>query len=174
MQRRLLEAELDEIRREASRREEEKVAAVEAAEDLRRQRRELREAVRCEAENLRKLQSTLAAERARTRSAADRDSETIIELRTSLEVEREQKLALEREIKGPGKKNKDLDVVIVDVSKSFFRVISFITEKFHNQDDTSSPQILSPDMVKKALVELAEERDRVDRLKRCLEQVGWI
>ena len=120
MQRRLLEAELDEIRREASRREEEKVAAVEAAEDLRRQRRELREAVRCEAENLRKLQSTLAAERARTRSAADRDSETIIELRTSLEVEREQKLALERVIKGPGKKkNKDLDIVIVDVSKNF-------------------------------------------------------
>ena len=166
---------MDEIRREASRREEEKVAAVEAAEDLRRQRRELREAVRCEAENLRKLQSTLAAERARTRSAADRDSETIIELRTSLEVEREQKLALEREIKGgPGKKNKDLDIVIVDVSKTFLSVISFTTEKFHNQDDTSSPQILSPDMVKKALVELAEERDRVDRLKRCLEQVGWI
>ena len=151
------------------------MAAVEAAEDLRRQRRELREAVRCEAENLRKLQSTLAAERARTRSAADRDSETIIELRTSLEVEREQKLALEREIKGgPGKKNKDLDIVIVDVSKTFLSVISFTTEKFHNQDDTSSPQILSPDMVKKALVELAEERERVDRLKRCLEQVGWI
>ena len=119
MQRRLLEAELDEIRRETARREEEKSAAVEAAEELRRQKKELREAIRCESENFRKLQSTLADERARTKSAADRDSETIIELRTSLEVEREQKLALEREIKSPpGKKKKqDLDIVIVDVSK---------------------------------------------------------
>ena len=119
MQRRLIEAELDEIRREAKRREEEKSVAVEAAEELRRQRKELQEAIRCESENFRKLQSTLAEERARTRSAAERDSETIIELRTSLEVEREQKLALEREIKSSGGKNKkqDLDIVIKDVSE---------------------------------------------------------
>ena len=119
MQRRLLEAELEELRRETKRCEEEKSAAVDAAEELRRQKKDLREAIRCESENFRKLQSTLADERARTKSAADRDSETIIELRTSLEVEREQKLALEREIKSPtGKKKKqDLDIVIMDVSK---------------------------------------------------------
>ena len=84
--------------------------AVEAAEELRRQRKELQEAIRCESENFRKLQSTLADERARTKSAADRDSETIIELRTSLEVEREKKMALETEIKSPGRKNKKQDL----------------------------------------------------------------
>lgn len=35
------------------------------------------------------MKQTLALERNRTKTAADRDSETIIELRTSLEMERE-------------------------------------------------------------------------------------
>ena len=115
----LLEAELEALRREVGRREEERGEAVRAADEARRQQRGLRAAMRCEAENFRKLQSALADERARTRAAADSDSDTIIELRTALEVEREQKLALERERASGGGKNKkqDLDVVIVEVSK---------------------------------------------------------
>ena len=54
-----------------------------AAEEAQRQKRGLREAMRCEAENFRKLQSALAEERARTRAAADSDSDTIIELRVA-------------------------------------------------------------------------------------------
>ena len=46
-----------------------------------------------------------------------------------------------------------------------------VVNNFYTQDEASSPQILSPEMVKNLLVELAEERERVDRLKRCLDQV---
>ena len=35
----------------------------------------------------------------------------------------------------------------------------------------SSPQILTPEMVKNLQLELAQEKENVDRLKRCLEQV---
>ncbi len=95
LKRRLLQAEMDELKRELRWREEEKAELDKTAEEDRRQTRLLQEAVRCEAENYRKLKATLADERQRSKSASDRDSDTILELRTALEVERERGAAEE-------------------------------------------------------------------------------
>ena len=52
--------------------------------------------IRSECDNFRKLKQTLEHERGRSKAASDRDTETIIELRTALEMERERSHEMSR------------------------------------------------------------------------------
>ena len=150
--RQLLGAEMDEMRRDlgvmAARIErdgEEKAQISALYETERNQSRVLEEALNGERENFRKLKQTLDLERSRAKAASERDAETIIELRTTLEMEREkQQLNL-----GPNGAHG---------MKLGSAVSTLIAEH--------GPELV----ISKLQHELREERDRVDALKCCLEQ----
>lgn len=121
----------------------------------------LEEAVREEKSNFDKVMVSLETERLRSRAVSTKDSDTILELRTALEVEKEHgsRLALESPHPGSGK----LGVGSGRISQWGSRT---------SLPGHKSPALLPDlalDRTEMLMGELEEERGRCQRLKECLE-----
>jgi len=125
----------------------------------------LEEAVTAEKENFNKMVSSLDSERQRSRAVSTKDSDTIMELRTALEVEKEHgsRMAMEAHSPHPGR------------LKSAQGSRLSIYGSRNSLPGYKSPALIPEVMVEKAdlteglMAELDEERSRCDRLKECLE-----
>jgi len=119
----------------------------------------LEEAIKEEKENFNKISSSLDEERQRSKEISVRDSDTIMDLRTALEVEKEHSSRLCLDSPLLGKKSNNGSKVSLYGSR-------------HSLPGYKSPALLPGIQVDggdKLLEELLEERDRCDRLKECLE-----
>ena len=125
----------------------------------------LEEAVTAEKENFNKMVASLDSERQRSRAVSTKDSDTIMELRTALEVEKEHgsRLALEAHSPHPGR-----------LKSTQGSRLSLYGSR-NSLPGYKSPALIPEVMVEKAdlteglMAELDEERSRCDRLKECLE-----
>jgi len=109
----------------------------------------LEEALVAEKENFNKLTKSLNEERKRSQEASARDSDTIMELRTALEIEKEKEARLGMESPYPG---------------------GLKSHKGSKQSLHGSRQSLSHGQNQDKIYEdLLQERNRCDRLRECLE-----
>jgi len=119
----------------------------------------LEEALSAEKENFNKVVSSLDEERSRCREISTRDSDTIMDLRTALEVEKENIGRMGLDSPYLGKKSRNGSRLSLHGSRQSLpghKSPALIPElRIENQD--------------KVIDELLEERNRCDRLKECLE-----
>lgn len=157
--RQLLQAEMAELKQEmqaletiVEREKEERIQLKSLYEAERSQSDVLEDALQMERDHFRKLKQTLELERSRAKAASDRDAETIIDLRTSLEVERER-----------SSMHSSAAAIPPNCSPFMSR---------HNKAPMGAfeESHAMQNLILKFQHEIKEERDRVDALKCCLEQ----
>ncbi|TRY80064.1 hypothetical protein TCAL_06003 [Tigriopus californicus] len=158
--RQLLQAEMAELKQEmqaletiVEREKEERIQLKSLYEAERSQSDVLEDALQMERDHFRKLKQTLELERSRAKAASDRDAETIIDLRTSLEVERE-------------RSSIHSNAAAIPPNCSPFM------SRHHNKAPMAALEEshAMQNLILKFQHEIKEERDRVDALKCCLEQ----
>ena len=121
----------------------------------------LEEALQAEKENFNNLTLSLSEERKRSEEAAARDSETILELRTALEIEKEKEARLG--VESPhflGRSNKGSRNSLGGSRQSVNQ---------HEELMQVMSNVLSILFLKTSHVTLTQERSRCDRLRECLE-----
>lgn len=146
-----LQEELTEMQTQLLRHREEIEELDSLYQSEKNQNSTLEEALAAERENFNKLIASLDKERQRSRDVSVRDTDTIMELRTALEVEKERGSRLSL------------------VSPMFGRKSLYSSR--HSLPGYRSPGLpeIAIDKAENLLEELMEERSRCDRLKECLE-----
>jgi len=120
----------------------------------------LEEALQEEKENFKRITSSLDEERQRSREVSMRDSDTIIDLRTALEVKKENESRLGLDSPLFGKKSNNGSKLSLYGSRQSIP---------GHKSPIFAPGGGKPDNEDKIIDELLEERSRCDRLKECLE-----